>query len=303
MLGHIRQRIASSISPPVPPFFPFPCSKRRSANLVALPGVGMSVLEISHRSKTFEAHSRQDRAGHPRARQRARELQGAVPAGRRVAAVLDGAAQPADRRRHRRLHRDRRLGAEGGQGSAARRHREHRRVDRERELQPHPAPGRAEADAKRRLRPHDDEQHVVRHRVDRRAGSRRCAARRRHLVRHVQPPDRRVEVRTDLRRRAEEPRPVRRDAGDRSRRSAAALAEVAAHDAELRGARRERLDVQHAAVLRHLPDGPGDEVGAVARAASTRSASTTSARPRSSMRRSIAAASIAAPPRRAAARA
>ena len=41
----------------------------------------------------------------------------------------------------------------------------------------------------------------------------------------------------------------------------AALAEVAAHDAELRGACGERLDVQHAAVLRHLPDGPGDEVG------------------------------------------
>ncbi len=180
---------------------------------------------------------------------------------------------------------------------------QHRRVDRERELQPHPAPGRAEADAERRLRAHDDQQHVVRHRVDGRAGGRRRAARRRHLVGHVQPSDRRLEVRADLRRRAEEPRPVGRHAGDHSRRPAGALAEVAAHDAELRGARRERLDVQHAAVLRHLPDGPGDEVGAGGGRPRRRSASTTSARRRSSTPRSIAAASTAARPTRPAARA
>ena len=76
----------------------------------------------------------------------------------------------------------------------------------------------------------------------------------------------------DLRRRAEEPRPVRRHAGDRPRGPAGAVGEVAAHDAELRRARRERLDVQHAAVLRHLPDGPGDEVGAGRRAGSRPSA-------------------------------
>ena len=107
-----------------------------------------------------------------------------------------------------------------------------------------------------------------------------------------------VEVRPDLRRRAEEPRPVGRHAGDHPRRPAGAVAEVAAHDAELRGARRERLDVQHAAVLRHLPDGPGDEVGAGAgRPRRDRRAQRAQGR-RSSTPRSIAPASTAAPPTR-----
>ena len=112
-----------------------------------------------------------------------------------------------------------------------------------------------------------------------------------------------VEVRADLRRRAEEPRAVRRDAGDHPRGSAGALVEVAAHDAELRRARRERLDVQHAAVLRHLPDGPGDEVGAGRRAASTAIGAAQRAQGREALRRDRShAASIAAPRRRTAAR-
>ena len=36
-------------------------------DLVALPGVGMSVMEISHRSKTFEAIIAEGRSRHPRA--------------------------------------------------------------------------------------------------------------------------------------------------------------------------------------------------------------------------------------------
>ena len=44
----------------------------------------------------------------------------AVPAGRRQPAVLDGADEPAARGRHRRLHRHRRVVAEGGEGSQAR---------------------------------------------------------------------------------------------------------------------------------------------------------------------------------------
>ena len=123
-----------------------------------------------------------------------------------------------------------------------------------------PQAGRAEADAERRVCAHDDEQHVVRHGVDARARRRRRAAGRRRLVEHLQQADRRREVRADLRRRAEESRPFGRHAGHRPRGPAGAIVEVAAHDAELRRARRERLDVQHAAVLRHLPDGAGDEV-------------------------------------------
>ena len=47
---------------------------------------------------------------------------------------------------------------------------------------------------------------------------------------------------------------------DHAQGAAGALAEVAPDDAELRHARRERVDVQHAAVLRDLHPGPGGEV-------------------------------------------
>ena len=68
-------------------------------DLVALPGVGMSVLEISHRSKTFEAILARTEAD-------LRTL-GGMPANYKVLflqggaqpAVLDGADEPADRRR------------------------------------------------------------------------------------------------------------------------------------------------------------------------------------------------------------
>ena len=222
----------------------------------------MSVLEISHRSKTFEdilAKTEADlRAlGNVPATHKVLFLQGGaslqfsmVPMNLLTAGatadyiVTGGWAQKA-------LKEAQRVGTV-----------QHRGVDRERELLAHSAAGRAEADAERRLRALHVQQHDLRHRVEERAGGRRGAARVRHLVRHVQPADRRREVRPDLRRRAEEPRAVRRHARHRPRRSAGALGEVAADDAELRRARRERLDVQHAAVLRHLPDGPGREVGA-----------------------------------------
>src|SRR4026207_319619 len=38
-----------------PAVLPVPVLEEAQRDLVALPGVGMSVLEISHRSKTFEA--------------------------------------------------------------------------------------------------------------------------------------------------------------------------------------------------------------------------------------------------------
>ncbi len=149
-----------------PAVLPVSVLEEAQRDLVSLPGVGMSVLEISHRSKTFEGILAKTEADVRALGKRARELQGAVPAGRRLAAVLDGAPEPADPRRHGRLHHHRRLGAEGAQGSAARGHGQHRGVHRGRELLAHPAAGRAEAHAERRLRAHDDEQHAVRDRVD-----------------------------------------------------------------------------------------------------------------------------------------
>ena len=103
------------------------------------------------------------------------ELQGAVPAGRRQPAVLDGADEPARRPARppttssparwsqKAVKEAKRVGAVNIAGD-----------DRERELRAHPAPGRAHADAGRGLRAHHDEQHDLRHRVARR--SRRSAA-------------------------------------------------------------------------------------------------------------------------------
>ena len=285
-----------------PAVLPVPVLEEAQRNLVALPGVGMSVLEISHRSKTFEdilAKTEADiRAlGNVPSNYKVLFLQGGaslqfsmVPLNLLTAGatadyiVTGGWAQKAVKEAQRvgTVH----IAASTESENFA-------RIPRQDELK---------LTAERRLRAHDDQQHALRHRVAERAEGGRGAARGRHLVRHVQPADRRVEVRLDLRRRAEEPGSFRRDARDHPRGSAGALEQVAPHDAELRRSRRERIDVQHAALLRHLPDGAGHEVGAGRRAASRRSASTTSARRRRSTQRSTAPVSTEAQPRRRAAR-
>ena len=148
-----------------PAVLPLEVLEEAQQNLVSLPGVGMSILEVSHRSKPFEeilAGCEADLrtlAGDPV------ELQGAVPAGRRQPAVLDGADEPAAGRRLGRLRRHRRVVAEGGQGSQAGRRREDRGDDRGRELHPRAEAGRADARSRRRLRPLHDQQHDLRHRV------------------------------------------------------------------------------------------------------------------------------------------
>ena len=124
---HATRARASSISPRDRPCCRSRCSRRRSANLLALPGVGMSMLEISHRSKPFDEIIEGCEA-------RLRTLAG-IPDGYHVLFLQGGASLqfsmvpmnllPAGRLR--RLHRDRRLVAEGGQGSQARRRREDRR--------------------------------------------------------------------------------------------------------------------------------------------------------------------------------
>ena len=45
---------AYTISPPARRFFLCPCSRRPTRDLLALPGTGISILEISHRSKAFD---------------------------------------------------------------------------------------------------------------------------------------------------------------------------------------------------------------------------------------------------------
>ena len=79
-------------------------------------------------------------------------------------------------------------------------------IDAGGQLQARAAAGRADARPECGLRPHHDQQHDLRHGVAPHSGDRQRAARRRRVVRHLQPADRRREVRPDLRRRPEEPR-------------------------------------------------------------------------------------------------
>ena len=97
---------------------------------------------------------------------------------------------------------------------------------------------------------------------------------------HPVAPDRRRQVRPDLRRRAEEHRPGRPDHRDRARRPDRPGAADHAFGLRLQAAGRQRLDVQHAADLRDLHRRPGVQVASRRRAAWRRWRSTTAPRPR-----------------------
>ena len=110
-----------------PAVLPLPVLEEAQRDLIALPGVGMSVMEISHRSKTFEdlLHKAQDDiralAGVP-ASYRILMLQG-----RRQPAVLDGPDEPARPGRDRGLHRHGIVGRQSREGSEEDRQGQHRR--------------------------------------------------------------------------------------------------------------------------------------------------------------------------------
>ena len=104
-----------------PAVLPLEVLEQAQRDLLSLPGVGMSILEISHRSKPFDEIIEGCEADLRELGRHSRRLPRAVPAGRRQPAVLDGADEPAAGGRIGRLHRHRRLVAEGGQGSEARR--------------------------------------------------------------------------------------------------------------------------------------------------------------------------------------
>ena len=148
--------------------------------------------------------SRGDRGRHPGAGRRPVELSRAVSSGRRQPAVLHGADELSGLVGDRRLHRRRIVGRQGDQGSEESRDGQRRREHEGRGLHAHPGAGRAEADAGRGVRAHDVEQHHRGHRVQAASRRGRRAARQRHIVGHVQPPDRRLASRADLLRSAEE---------------------------------------------------------------------------------------------------
>ena len=66
-----------------PAVLPLPVLEEIQRDLLALPGVGMSILEISHRSTAFEAILAQAEADIRALAGIPVQLQGAVPAGRR----------------------------------------------------------------------------------------------------------------------------------------------------------------------------------------------------------------------------
>ena len=193
-----------------PAVLPVEVLEEAQRDLMALPGVGMSILEISHRSKPFdeviegcEADLRA-LAGIP-ANYHVLFLQGGaslqfsmvpmniLPPGGSADYIVTGSWSEKAVKEAKRV---------GGVKIAG--------VDRVGELRARAEAERADARPCRGVRALHDEQHDLRHRVALRSGCRRRAARRRHLVGHVQPSDRRREVRAHLRGRAEEPRALGR---------------------------------------------------------------------------------------------
>ena len=80
-----------------PAVLPLPVLEEAQRDLIALPGVGMSVLEISHRSKPFDEIMQAAEADMRVAGRHSIQLQDSAPAGRRESAVLDGADESARR--------------------------------------------------------------------------------------------------------------------------------------------------------------------------------------------------------------
>ena len=185
----------------------------------------MSVMEISHRSKTFEDLMHKAQRRHPRARERSRQLQDPDAAGRRQPAVLDGADEPARRRA-------RPPTTSTPDRGPTRRSRKRRRSARSTSpRRPRPTTTRAfPTQRELKLTPGAAYVHMTSnntiegHAVEVAAAT--SATRRSSATR---PPDMfsgPIDVgaaRADLRRRAEEPRSVRRHAGHHPRGSARAL--------------------------------------------------------------------------------
>ncbi len=102
-----------------PATLPLEVLEQAQAELTDWRGSGMSVMEVSHRSKAFQGVAADLEAS-------LRKLLGVpggykvmLPAGRRHGAVLGDSTEPGDRRVHRRLHQYRRLVQEGDRGGQA----------------------------------------------------------------------------------------------------------------------------------------------------------------------------------------
>ena len=221
---HYDHRPASTIFPPARRCCRSRCSKRRSSDLVALPGVGMSILEISHRSKAVRGHPR-------RAAKRTCGRSAAIPDNYKVLFLQGGASLQFSMVPMNLL-------PAGGSADyvvtgawSQKAVKEAKRVGgvkiagdhRGRELHARAEAGRADARSGRRLRAHT--RPTTRSSAPSSAtlpdtGSVPLVADTSSDI--FSAPDRRREVRADLRRRAEEPRAGRRDAGRSSARTCCA---------------------------------------------------------------------------------
>ena len=170
-----------------PAVLPLPVLEQIQRDLVALPGVGMSILEISHRSKTFESILEEAEAD-------IRALAD-IPDNYRVLFLQGGASLQfsmvpmnlldagsaadyldAGSWADKAVEEARKVGRVHVAASTKAEH--YARI---------PESARDDVLAGRRVRPHDVEQHDRGHAVPAAAGGRRRPARQRHLVRHVQP--------------------------------------------------------------------------------------------------------------------
>ncbi len=199
-----------------PAVLPLPVLEEAQRDLVALPGVGMSVMEISHRSKAF------DEIIHG-AEAEMRTL-GGIPDNYKVLFLQGGASlqfsmvpmnllTPGATADYiitgdwakKALKEAKKVGTTAVAATTeSGRHQADSQT------------GRADVDPERRVRPHDVEQHALRHPVALAAGHGRRTARLRLLVGHVFAADRRLEIRAHLCGRPEESRPVGRDRRDRA---------------------------------------------------------------------------------------
>ncbi len=134
-----------------------------------------------------QGHQR-GRAGLPRPGGDSRQLQGALPAGRSLAPVRDGADEPPPEGRDGGLPGDGRLVGEGGQGGQAFRDRSRGGQRQGFEVHPHPRGDRDQVLDLAGVRAFHQQQHDLRHSMAERAA---CAgggaARLRRLERHLQP--------------------------------------------------------------------------------------------------------------------
>ena len=264
----------------------------------------MSVMEISHRSKTFEdilrARIETSARWQASANYKVLMLQGGASLQFSMVPMnLLGAGQTA------RLHRHRVVGRQGDQGSASKVGNGQRHRDRPRRTTTTAFPAQREL----KLTPGAAYVHITTNNTIEGtewkslpdvgdaplvATPRRTSSAGPIDVEPVRPRS------TPARRRTSD-RPASRSSSS-ARTCSPRSTGRAADDAELQGAGREQLALQHAAHLRHLHPRPDDEVAAVARRPARRSPRSTSGRRRSSTPRSIAPASIVARRRRTAGR-